>query len=1440
MAVGATGNRGFGELFGEAKGKLDNLQKDIAAILPSFPGMPVGKFDDLAIGVDVHSTVAPPSPSLPVPHVGKVFDIMGAIVAAIASELPTPEPPEVEMPEDGSDPPEPPMSLGDMACTLVKGMAPSVKVHGKWIANAGISIQHLPAIVIHAGPTTTPMASSEMWMGSSTVLCDGSPFSTQAHPALSCNLVGIPSLFRKGKPPKPKVSLMAPLSALLTITSVGKPVLAGGPPIIDLFQLLVNLGLKGIGKLWKKAKAKVKKPKTKTPDIEAPKKKTTPDNKANPNKKCKSEPIDVVTGAVFHENVDFELSGPIPLVWERIYYSNQENNGPLGYNWYFSYGIGIRETKEGDLHLRLADAREITVPQLNFGQSYYERNEQIDWLYDEKGYLMEDNTGLQYRFQTRKNRFGYYPLSEISTKDGFRIQFRYNGNGDLFQIIDSRNQRIDVDCDSEGRIRCVSVFIGGEEINLVRYKYDGEGNMVETLDALDVSKYFVYEGHLMTKLTNQSGLSFNWEYQGKGDKARCTHVWGDGGVLEYWFEYERRMTRTRNGLGFAEEYYYDEKNLIYKIIDANGGVTYQSYTEYEELELTVDPEGLSTKSAFNENGRIVKYTNENGESTHYAYDDHQNLIRVTTPGGVSMLWEYDELDRVVKRFSGDGNEIRYEYEGNLLKTITDDNGRRFTLEYNEKYDLTKLVYPNGLTREWEYDDRGRLTRSKDIKGNIARFRYDNVDNMIWMEEPDGNVHEFVYDKSRNLINAKDNLHEVAFTYGPMGILRSRTQKGQTIKFDYDVELQLRRIINEGGEQYQFELDGLGQVIKETGFDDLKREYIRDEAGRVVEVRRPDNRWTKYKYDGIGNVIKEEHYDETWTGYRYNTDGLLIEALNEEGNIVFNRDRTGRIVQEVQGGHTISRTYNRDGDCIQITSSLGADIRQEYDEEGNLIRLQSGDNWQADWKRDNTGLELHRQMTGGISVRTERDRFGREIRKTVGARNIEQSRKQYTWGMGDRLMSIQNELKSTHVNFDYDAFDNLIRADYQERDKIETIYRAPDVIGNLYETPSRTDRKYGKGGRLLEDPTYYYHYDVEGNLCFKEFKKQQGFSSIGKEAIEKKYKIRFKGSATGWLYDWSANGMLQKVVNPQQGKIRFGYDPLGRRIYKEYKNRRTNWLWDGNVPLHEWETHSTETLLNVVTWIFEGGFVPCAKVTQDNSYSIVTDYLGTPTQMFDKDGTNVWDAELDIYGKVRTFRGSSLKDCPFRYQGQYLDVETGLYYNRFRYYDPEVGNYISQDPIGLLGGMTLYSYVHDTNYWLDIFGLANMTPLGDAAEDHLRNVLNNNGWHVFSDIKNGSNQGLDVIAQHPVTKKIYVFEVKANSSRLTKLQRSPSYVMDRINEAADFGTINGRRVTPQVRAEAQRIRTEISVNGMKKFEIRYKVQKIGNKFVTTFKKLKLWH
>lgn len=201
-------------------------------------------------------------------------------------------------------------------------------------------------------------------------------------------------------------------------------------------------------------------------------------------------------------------------------------------------------------------------------------------------------------------------------------------------------------------------------------------------------------------------------------------------------------------------------------------------------------------------------------------------------------------------------------------------------------------------------------------------------------------------------------------------------------------------------------------------------------------------------------------------------------------------------------------------------------------------------------------------------------------------------------------------------------------------------------------------------------------------------------------------------------------VLSMPITTQSQEVEFTYDAFGRRVSKRTGDALHRFGWDGNVVLHEWDTDwnrmprlvkdetgreeydSTEKPENPVTWVYDGtSFTPVAKVTADDRYTIVHDYLGTPMQAYDGNGELVWEMMLDVYGRVMDESHGDRALVPFRYQGQYEDVETGLYYKRFRYYSPEMGMYISSDPIGLAGNNpTLYGYVQDVNVWLDPWGL----------------------------------------------------------------------------------------------------------------------------------------
>jgi RHS repeat-associated protein len=203
--------------------------------------------------------------------------------------------------------------------------------------------------------------------------------------------------------------------------------------------------------------------------------------------------------------------------------------------------------------------------------------------------------------------------------------------------------------------------------------------------------------------------------------------------------------------------------------------------------------------------------------------------------------------------------------------------------------------------------------------------------------------------------------------------------------------------------------------------------------------------------------------------------------------------------------------------------------------------------------------------------------------------------------------------------------------------------------------------------------------------------------------------------------------------------------------------------------------------------------PFAKLVGDTQYSIVSDYLGTPTHGYDSTGNIVWERELDCYGATRKLKGE--KDfCPYLYQGQYVDEETGLAYNRFRYYDCESGGYISQDPIGLEGGMKLYGYVHDSNTWTDVFGLSGYVSFINGAL-HQTTVSSDNPGGIIKIQATGSHAG-DKVAVYDKTKNKDVwsddyrvhhvsYDAKTNEMTMQIVNRADHEALSHIGGAKDF-------------------------------------------------------
>ena len=208
----------------------------------------------------------------------------------------------------------------------------------------------------------------------------------------------------------------------------------------------------------------------------------------------------------------------------------------------------------------------------------------------------------------------------------------------------------------------------------------------------------------------------------------------------------------------------------------------------------------------------------------------------------------------------------------------------------------------------------------------------------------------------------------------------------------------------------------------------------------------------------------------------------------------------------------------------------------------------------------------------------------------------------------------------------------------------------------------------------------------------------------------------------------------------ESKTTYAYDPLGRRISKETDGVVTRFYWDGDALLGD------VTGDDIREWVYyPGNFEPLAMLVTDTTckdneaseriYYYANDPNGCPTRLLDEAGKVVWVARYEAWGKVKKLLVNEVEQ-PLRLQGQYFDRETGLYYNRFRYYCTEIGSFISQDPLGLVPGENPYQYATNVQTWID--------PLGLSCQNlnKIRNRLQKLGYddynteRIMDSIKNG--------------------------------------------------------------------------------------------------------
>ncbi|QLJ66661.1 glycohydrolase toxin TNT-related protein [Serratia marcescens] len=1038
-------------------------------------------------------------------------------------------------------------------------------------------------------------------------------------------------------------------------------------------------------------------------------------------------PVHAATGAKVlngEEDLDLLLPARFPLVWQRNYNSRNGYQGLFGHGWRTPFEIWVDlNDRDGVVECCLHDetGRELRFPLPEVNQPSFSAGEGLMFRRGEEGQLLiADTDGSVWRlFVPLPQTPSRLRLVSLSDEYDNALLLNYDERQRLSHIVDSAGTmtlRLEY---GDPRFDDRVTALRHNDEPRVRYRYDGGGDLHQVIDAGGlVTREFHYNAqHLLTRHQQAGGPSFAYRWAMFDDWRVVEHRDSAGGGCTIDYDLAAGLTTVTEYDGLRHQHRWNAQRLIVEYTDERGEVWHYQWNDEDMLIATRDPLGHGWHFRYDEAGNLVEEEDPlghirltgwlpqralpisvkepNGATQHFYYDERHALIAEIDALGHTQRYLRDGYGQVVQAVDASGgiSHFAYDEHGQLLRA-RDCSGKQTLYKYTAQGWLSEVTDAAGERVHYRYDAAGRLTQLQRAEGWQETLSWNAQGQLDRYQGADGRLTHYRYDAAGRLLATRNPLD------------------GEVVRH-YDARGRLTALRNENAESYLFHWTACNLLQEEIGLDGVSTRYRYDECRRVVERRFAANTSAAFSHyfshDAAGQLVSKQTPDGE-TRYRYSPIGQLLHAASDRGNawhdepttaqseVSFDYDLLGRVTREQGANGTLRYDYDPMGNRTQTTLPDGRALRALYYGSGHLLQLALDEITLSEFERDNLQRELSRTQ-GRLTSRVHYDRLGRKDRREIFNDNRQRpapasSSRQWSYDYQNNLTREEHNANPfSYQRYQYDATGRLLNRDGTLPDTERYRY---DPASNLLDEGQFRQRH----NRVLHYQGIDYRYDVFGRT------------------VEKR-----KGHYR-WQYLYDADHRLCEVVRYSQHRseaqqhVQFHYDPLGRRTQKRVwqqsqdlrqpagKCQTTTFLWEGFRLLQE----TRDGMPLTYVYADQVSYEPLARIdghTPAQVFYFHTAPNGEPKSLTDSDGTLRWQSHSSAWGRIKYEENQQDLDYSqnLRLQGQYLDRETGLHYNLFRYYDPDIGRFTQHDPIGLAGGINLYQYAPNPLGWVDPLGLS---------------------------------------------------------------------------------------------------------------------------------------